>query len=151
MGVNSYAMKAIDAAVNRKEECWVIKDGNNVISYVWIGKQRIRIQSDTGYCLPSNSLNYWWRNISISQGYRGTGKLEEHLQAWHERVPNQGGFKLFCEISPANTVSLKCIPAMNISCKAVYSWYMCWAFESIICLLINALNSVTGFILKTFT
>jgi len=105
-GVNNQSSKSIEAAINRQEICWTITKNNNVLSYVWISKDRISVCSDTAFILPNIGLNYWWRDIYVAPEYRGTGKISQHLQSWFQSLTAPEDSNLYCEIDPENTSSI---------------------------------------------
>ena len=105
-GVNDQSLESINAAINRQEVCWAISEDNNLLSYVWISKNRTSVCSDTAFILPNIGLNYWWRDIYVAPEYRGTGKISQHLQSWFQSLTDTEGSSLYCEIDPKNMPSI---------------------------------------------
>jgi len=106
VGVNNQSLKSIEAAINRHEVCWTISEKDNLLSYVWISKNRAPVCSDTAFILPNIGLNYWWRDIYVAPEYRGTGKISQHLQSWFQSLTDSESSSLYCEIAPENMPSI---------------------------------------------
>ena len=108
-GLNDVSDHSIALANTNKERCWVVKDQQNIVAYVWISDNKRKILSDTGYEIPlqSNEKACWWRDLYVLPDYRGKGLVELLFASWIASVSDGITQTLYTEVSPANIASVK--------------------------------------------
>jgi len=109
LGINGMTELSISNAEKQNENCWVVRDGNVIIAYVWISERKYKITSDTGYVLPINTIcgGYWWRDLYVITEYRGKRLVELLFQAWLLQFDQPREETLYTEVSPTNIPSIR--------------------------------------------
>lgn len=108
-GLNDMSDQSIELAVKNKEYCWVVKDNQRIVAYVWISDNKQRIFSDTGYEIPLQvgEKACWWRDLYVLPDYRGKSLVELLFTSWIASVSDNITDVLYTEVSPANIASVK--------------------------------------------
>ena len=96
----------VSKAFSRGENCFVIKDGNKVVSYVWVGPLSNSLVSDTGFEIIDNSLpGSWCRAMYVDSAYRLRGYPYHLLKFWKDSYKGKNVPSLYGEIHPSNSIS----------------------------------------------
>lgn len=106
IGATGQSAELVSKAFSRGESCFVIKDDNKVVSYVWVGPLSNSLVSDTGFEIIVNKLpGSWCRAMFVEPDYRLRGYPYHLLKFWKDSYKGKTVPSLYGEIHPSNSIS----------------------------------------------